>query len=106
MQQKNIGLVKLSIQDFSNSVKVGDVSSYSSEKNIACYIKMNEKVFDIISFDKKSPPFSNLIIKKYETIEISFKNVKNNMDYGKIVINFSDYGCQEKKESFSKWYYF
>lgn len=103
---RSIGVINLSIRDIivpNNN----EQNQENLENNISCYIKVNDKVFDIILFRKKTPTISNLILKKTENLEILFKNVKkNNEEIGKIYVDFSIFNQEKQKESFSQWYLF
>ncbi len=96
--KKNFGLIKLFINDISLCEEKENQDF--NEKNIGCYVKINEKVFDIIVFNKKEPTTCNLIVKRNDLIEILFKNTKKNgFDYGQATI---DLALLDNKP-FSQW---
>ena len=95
---KAIGLIKLSMKDV---VLSGGEALESLDKSLACYIKINQKVFDIVLFNRAEPAVSNLIGEKAGQIEILLKNVKRNgLDYGQIGI---DLGKLESSSSITDW---
>lgn len=97
---KSIGLVKLAIKELSlleNKEKLD-----LSDKTIGCYIKINGKVFDILLYNIKEPTVCNLIVKKGDSIEISFKNMKKNgEEYGKSFIDIDSINLKGNK---TVWY--
>ena len=98
---KAIGLVKLSIKDI---VLQDNEKAESLEKSIGCYIKINQKIFDIILFNKKEPTICNLIIKRQDEIEILLKNVKKNgLDYGQIFLDYSKMPFEDNKLTMTEW---
>ena len=103
---KQIALIKFHIKDINLSLDKENIDFEG--KNIGCYVKINEKVFDILLFNKKEPPFCNLIIKRNDIIEVFFKNVKKNgSDYGHITVDLNKIGLDKdednKKLNFSEW---
>lgn len=98
---KAIGLVKLSIKDI---VLQDKENAELVEKSIGCYIKINQKIFDIILFNKKEPTICNLIIKRQDEIDIILKNVKKNgLDYGQIFLDYSKMQFENNKLSMTDW---
>lgn len=96
---KTIGLIKLSIKDL-----VLEENHETLEKSVGCYIKINQKVYDIVLFNKKEPSLCNLIVKRQDEIEILFKNVKKSgVDYGLISVDLVSLCPQGTKTNKTEW---
>lgn len=96
-----IGLLKLQ----ATKIEICDPHNPSELINtLCCYLKINDKLFDIIIFNPLEAVISNLVVKKNDFVTIVFKNLKNkSQEFGKISLEISKFP-EEQKYSFSDWY--
>lgn len=98
---QQIGLIKLHIDQIELNQKD---SAFKNGNNICCYVKVNEKLYDIIIFNSHETIISNLVVKKNDSIIIDFKNIKNKAEeYGKITIGINRFP-EQTKYNFTDWF--